>query len=287
MPNATRTPIKQTSVMASMVAASVGAVLSEAAYGASCLQQASSPFASPRVTRTVPGQPRVVVSDTSLMLQHTTKRSAPQFLFQGSTTGGLSNIQLASRAAPFALLFGVKSSMEHLLINNSSSSNDHGKKITPPAAAISILASATAGSVLGGLRSVVNITSRPSMTGSSVVGREIAGATLYFTVYDSVRHVLVNGNKSSINNDQQQHQQLKGASTALNPLATIAAGAVAGVLYDGIRICGQTAGKTSPSTLATSAAVPVPSFATVAIRAAPSHALLFLGYEATLRLVAA
>jgi len=58
---------------------------------------------------------------------------------------------------------------------------------------------------------------------------------------------------------------------SFNPFATAAAGATAGVVYDAVRVCQTTK--------------PTQSLATIMLRSAPSHALLFLGYEATLRLV--
>lgn len=105
-----------------------------------------------------------------------------------------------------------------------------------------------AGGVLGSIRCLV-----PSTRGS-VVGREMAGATLYFTVYDAAKHLLANGQVDSF-----------------NPFVTATAGAAAGVVYDTVRVC--------------QISQPTRSLANIMVRSAPSHALLFLGYEATLRLV--
>lgn len=247
----------RSSVMASMMAASFGAALSETVYGARCLRK-SSPFASSRVT--VAGQPRIVMTEyASPMLQHTTRSvtQQPGASPVGGLFQGVSNAQLASRAAPFALLFGVKSAMEHLLCD---------AKKSPPAA-ISILSSATAGCAMGGLRSIAAY--RMKSAGSSIVGREVAGATLYFSLYDGVKYLLVNEKERN----------------ALNPLATIVAGSLAGVVYDTVRAYGQ-----QVTAIIGEAAVPLAnaqtrSLASLAVRSAPSHALLFVGFEATLRLV--
>lgn len=247
-PNANAATLpRQSSVATSVMASIFGAVFSEAVYGARCLS-AASPFASSRIA--VVGPPQVVVHPeyATLMMQQQSMLSAPQArpgFFQG-----LSHAQLASRAAPVAVLFGVKSSMEHLLTSDTNKA---------PPAAISILSAAAAGGFLGGLRSV--IPSRLSSTGLSVMGREMTGATLYFTAYDGVKHILVN----------------KQDRAALNPLATILAGALAGVVYDTVRYLGQYAVD------APLAPTQSRSIATLVLRSAPSHALLFLGYESMLR----
>mmetsp|Transcript_7497 Transcript_7497/g.14651 ORF Transcript_7497/g.14651 Transcript_7497/m.14651 type:complete len:347 (-) Transcript_7497:122-1162(-) len=232
--NADKPKQRPSSVSSSVMAASVGAAFSEAVYGARCLSQAS-PFVASRGVAASMWQPRLVMNpgqaSLMMMMPETTamKSSVPPF-------PGVTKVQMAGRAAPMALLFGVKSSVEHLLSSDAA-----------PPSAISILSSAVAGGILGSFRSLVPV------AGSSAVGREVAGATLYFTVYDATKHMLVKDQDS------------------FNPFATAAAGASAGVVYDAVRVCQITK--------------PAQSLAAVMVRSAPSHALLFLGYEATLRLV--
>ena len=232
------------------LAAAAGAVFSEAMYGARCLRQAS-PFAT-AVSRVPTAHVTVNPEHAALTVQHTW-RLVPQ---QGSSTlGTVSHAQLLSRAAPVALLFGTKTAAEHVVLQND--------QATPPAA-ISILSAAAAGTVLGSLRCVFLSNPAVAMT---VVGREVAGATLYFSAYDGARYLLVRGG------NMDHH--------ALHPVATATAGALAGVVYDSVRVCRQLPLTAAATTTTTTTR----SLADVVVRSAPSHALLFLGYEATRRLV--
>ena len=240
--NADKPIQRPSSVFSSVIGATVGAAFSEAVYGARCLSQAS-PFAASRDMAATMGQPRLVMNPEQaslmMMMMPETTATRPSASATAASSGmfqGVTKTQLASRAAPMALLFGVKSSVDHMLSSDAA-----------PPAAISILSSAVAGGVLGSIRSLVPI------AGSSAVGREVAGVTLYFTVYDATKHLLAKDQES------------------FNPFATAAAGAAAGVVYDAVRVCQITK--------------PTQSLANIMVRSAPSHALLFLGYEATLRLV--
>jgi hypothetical protein len=236
----------------SVLAAAIGAVLVETIYGARSLQQAS-PFAPSRVAAATVSQPQLVLNpeSASLMLVqrplHTISSTVRNVL-----SPSISVAQMASRAAPVALLFGTKSSVDQVLTS--------GSRTASPPAALAILSSATAGGVLGCLRSLVP--GRLASSSSTVVGREVMGATLYFGAYDGLKHLLV----------QPQHR------AQWNPLVTAVAGSLAGVCYESVRLCNQQAA------LQQWAVPQARSLATVATRAAPSHALLFLGYEGALRL---
>jgi hypothetical protein len=202
----------------------------------------------------VNGQPKIIWHP-----EHATLMMQSNFLSQEYRPGffqGLSQAQLLSRAAPVAVLFGVKSAVEHMLTKDTTKT---------PLVAISIIASAVGGGFLGALRAL--LPSSMHSSGSSIIGREMAGATLYFTTYAGVKNLFML-KKTDPKDDN-----------SLNPLATMTAGAVAGLMYDGVRSSSQFTNLETPLTR-----VQTRSIMHFLMRSAPSHALLFLGYEATLRL---
>lgn len=277
----------RTSVSSTVLAAVTGAVFSEVAYGARCLRQAS-PFTNAAATSTT-AQPRPqVLLLASTTASATTSEYAATFMLQqqpqqsfavgrqlSSSSSplwqGLSYAQLVRRAAPVALLFGVKSTVEQQILQSTATSTT---------GAISVLSAAVAGAVLGGCRSLV--TMKPS-TSFATVGRHVAGATLYFSTYEGIqyacrRHALLRNSSSSSS---------ESTTSSWNPWTTITAGALAGVVYESILLCGSHV-LAQHQPVATTAAAPHRLLATaVVVRAAPSHALLFLGYEATRQLVSA
>jgi len=88
-------------------------------------------------------------------------------------------------------------------------------------------------------------------------GRQVLGATAYFTTYEALKAML---------NPLPAHS---GETRQQTPWTTIAlAGAVAGSVYESILLQSRSVGITS-------------RWSQVVCRAAPTHALMFLGYEAT------
>jgi hypothetical protein len=167
----------------------------------------------------------------------------------------VSTSQIAARALSASFLFGTKTLVEHSL----------GKPINDGISPASVVSSGVAGGALG-LSKI--------LTGSRVVwGREILGATMYFTSYETVKSIL-HSPQSSDNNKTDQSGKI----------AIATAGAVAGIIYETVRRYGGTA--TSLRSLQPYAVPQVQRFASIALRAAPAHALLFLGYETTLSLIA-
>jgi hypothetical protein len=166
----------------------------------------------------------------------------------------VSTSQIAARALSASFLFGTKALVEHSL----------GKPINDGISLASVVSSGVAGGALG-LSKI--------LTGSQVVwGREIFGATVYFTSYETVKSMLHTPQDSG----DRAHEPGK--------IAIATAGAVAGILYETVRIYGVTA--TSLRSLQPYAVPQAQSLASIALRAAPAHALLFLGYETTLSLLA-
>jgi hypothetical protein len=163
----------------------------------------------------------------------------------------VSTSQIAARALSTSFLFGTKALVERSL----------GLPINDGISLASVVSSGVAGGALGLSK---------TMTGSRVVwGREILGATMYFTSYESVKSML---------------RTPQGSDKKTSKIAIATAGAVAGILYETVRVYGVTA--TSLRSLQPFAASQAQSLASIALRAAPAHALLFLGYETTLSLVA-
>jgi hypothetical protein len=166
----------------------------------------------------------------------------------------VSTSQIAARALSTSFLFGTKALVEHSL----------SQPINDGISLASLVSSAVAGGTLGLSK---------TLTGSQVVwGREILGATMYFTSYETVKSML----HTQQGSDHNAHQPVK--------IAIATAGAVAGILYETVRMYGATA--TSLRSLQPYAVPQVQSLASIALRAAPAHALLFLGYETTQSLLA-
>jgi hypothetical protein len=166
--------------------------------------------------------------------------------FQVSTT------QIAARALSTSFLFGTKTLVEHSLV---------GKPINDGISLASVVSSGVAGGALGLSK---------TLTGSRIVwGREIFGATLYFTSYETVKSML---------------HTPQGRDNKTSKIAIATAGAVAGILYETVRMYGVTT--TSLRSLQPFAVPQAQSLSSIALRAAPAHALLFLGYETMLSLVA-
>lgn len=166
----------------------------------------------------------------------------------------VSTSQIAARALSASFLFGTKALVEHSL----------GKPINDGISLSSVVSSGAAGGALGLAK---------TLTGSQVVwGREILGATMYFTSYETIKSML--------------HTPQDNTKTYQQPgkIAIATAGAVAGILYESVRMYGVAA--TSLRSLQPFAVPQAHSLASIALRAAPAHALLFLGYETTLNLVA-
>jgi hypothetical protein len=166
--------------------------------------------------------------------------------FQASTS------QIVACALSTSFLFGTKTLVEHTLLS---------KPINDGISLASVVSSGVAGGALGLSK---------TLTGSRIVwGREIFGATMYFTSYESVKSML---------------HTPQGRDNKTSKIAIATAGAVAGILYDTVRMYGVTA--TSLRSLQPYAVPQTQSLVPIALRAAPAHALLFLGYETTLSLVA-
>jgi hypothetical protein len=166
----------------------------------------------------------------------------------------VSTSQIAARAFSTSFLFGTKALVEHSL----------GNPINDGISLASVVSSGVAGGALGLSK---------TLTGSRVFwGREISGAAMYFTSYETVKSML----HTTQGSDNKTHQPGK--------IAIATAGAVAGILYETVRIYGVTA--TSMRSLLPYAVPQAQSLASIALRAAPAHALIFLGYETTLSLLA-
>jgi hypothetical protein len=164
----------------------------------------------------------------------------------------VSKSQIATRALSTSFLFGTKALVERSL----------GLPINDGISLASVVSSGVAGGAVGLFK---------TMTGSRVVwGREILGATMYFTSYESVKSML----RTPIP---------QGSDKKTSKIAIATAGAVAGILYETVRIYGVTA--TSLRSLQPYAVPQAQSLVPIALRAAPAHALLFLGYETTLSLL--
>ena len=163
----------------------------------------------------------------------------------------VSKSQIAARALSTSFLFGTKAFVERSL----------GLPINDGISLASVVSSGVAGGALGLSKTI---------TSSRVVWpREIVGATMYFTSYESVKSML---------------HTPQGRDKKTSNIAIATAGAVAGILYETVKIYGVTA--TSLRSLQPYAVPQAQSLVPIALRAAPAHALLFLGYETTLSLVA-
>jgi hypothetical protein len=161
--------------------------------------------------------------------------------------------QIAARAMATSFLFGTKALVERGL----------GKSTSDGISLVSVVSSCAAGGALG---------LSQTLTGTRVVwGREILGATVYFTSYETIKSVFSTPQAS----ENKTYEPSK--------IAIAIAGAIAGICYETVRIFGVTSPVRSLQPYSVTQAQ---SLASIALRAAPAHALLFLGYEATLSLLA-
>lgn len=157
--------------------------------------------------------------------------------------------RIATRALSTSFLFGSK-----ILVEQSLGARGDGASMA------TVVSSGVAGGVLGLSK---------FLTGSRIIwASEIVGATMYFTSYETIKSLL---------SRQEGNKTLEPSKFAI---AT--AGAIAGVLYESVRMYGATAVRSRLSSVPQSQSL----LSTTVLRAAPAHALLFVGYEATLGLLA-
>jgi hypothetical protein len=158
-------------------------------------------------------------------------------------------------------LFAFKAVMEHTLGGNSA---------TGGMSYVSLASSGVAGAALGVVR-------HGGRMNPSMLGREAGAAAVYFTTYEGVKSLISNRNDETASH-----------------LVVATAGGLAGIFYEGLLTVTNTAFfknqsvsrmaiMATPFNAASSTTMRAPISSLW--RAAPAHALLFLGYEATLHLV--
>jgi hypothetical protein len=250
-----------------LTAAALGA-LTEACYGSRVTKKplsSASPF-----------QLASLVSDRNAvpLVQDGASGSFFRFAFAkpssvtltGHSAAPASKAQLVTGASAAALLFGVKVLTEQCLTNGRQEEDRHFFSLS------ALTSSAVAGMAvaLGSLfqpcepQFLRNPASLPRITAisshlmqQSMLLRHILGATIYFSSYDLAKSFL-------------STSTTKESAGRANSVTVGLSGALAGAIYQGALVC-----NTSSMIAPTANRRLVPSM----LRAAPAHALLFVGYE--------
>ena len=201
--------------------------------------------------------------------------------------------QLLAGASTASVLFGTKALAEQYLLASQPHEHhdDDQQQQSSTATMISLSSSALAGVMVAATsrfhpgierRFLSHLPSQPSPT---VVARHAVGATLYFSSYDMLKSCLLATN----NNESHSNNNNTGGMGSM--LAIAISGATAGALYQSVLLWNRHSLVAAPTTIGMlpTAAMGAPITTTTTIttarmvpamlRAAPAHALLFVGYE--------
>ena len=211
--------------------------------------------------------------------------------------------QLVAGASTASVLFGTKALADayNKRVQHQDGNNGHNSTImTPTSFTSSALAGALVATVSAAMqqdaaiRFLVHTAMRQQKPQSSLISklvheqflaRHVVGATLYFSSYEIIQSFLTAPSSSSISTFQAQQWSSESSPAAKFPMVAIAiSGATAGALYQGILLYNTSTIVPTASGMMNMSLVPAsttvaPRLLPAMLRAAPIHALLFVGYE--------
>lgn len=209
----------------------------------------------------------------------------PAAVFQLSLPKSTTSRLLAG-ATTASILFGTKTLVEGALQSQHDTSKHHNDTSGTVSEISSALAGVTVATASRWQSSGQFLVSAPSSPLFLEVARHAVGATVYFASYQALKSFLIGeGGVSGSTRNQNNHNNNN------NMLAVAVSGATAGALYQGTLLLGASASTSGSSAVGTTVSpsairainATAPTTASriipTMLRAAPAHALLFLGYE--------
>ncbi|CAB9529205.1 expressed unknown protein [Seminavis robusta] len=261
-----------------LTAGALGA-LAEACYGSTMTKKSVgnvSPFRKAMASSSLATDRATVPllqehANVSFFRLHAAFSNAPSVNAQ-STARAATKSQLVAGASTASLLFGTKALADEFLARRGD---------TEEAVKFSPVSSAVAGAAVAAISLIEpteakllrNPMSTPTqgvanrLMQQNLLPRHILGATIYFSSYEMMKSILASNASNVID-------AKNGSSNSNSPsIITVAlSGAIAGALYQGTLLY-------NTSTLALPMQQQQARLAPYMIRAAPAHALLFIGYE--------